>query len=74
MADVALQGTRVLYHVNNYEDDESLSFLVFRGHTVNATFLKYSKEGILSSSHVGIRNIPSNICYDDTKLYQVQSE
>ena len=74
MVDVALQGTRVLYDVNNYEDDDSLSFLVFQGHIVNVTFLKYSKEGILSSSHVGIRNIPSNICYDDTKLYQVQSE
>ena len=37
-------------------------------------FQKYSKEGKLSSSHVGIRNIPSDICYDNTKHYQKQSE
>ena len=33
-------------------------------------FLKYSKEGRLSSSYVGIRNVSSDICYDDTKHYQ----
>ena len=30
--------------------------------------------GRLSSSHIGIRNIPSHVCYDDTKHYQVKSE
>ena len=52
----------------------SLSLLAFQRHLVNATFLKYSKEGRLSSSHVGIRNIPSDACYDDTKHFQVESE
>ena len=42
----------------------------FRRHVINVIFLKYSKEGRLSSSHIGIRDMPS----DDTKHYQVQSE
>ena len=74
IVDVALQGTWVLYRVNEEEGDEPLRFLVFRRHIVNAIFLSYSKEARLSSSHVGIRNILSYICYDDTKHYQVQSE
>ena len=41
---------------------------------VNAIFLRYSKEGRLSSSQVGIQNILSDVCYDDAKHYQVQSE
>ena len=56
------------------EGDESLPLKTFRRHVVSATFLKYSKKGKLSSSHVGIQNIPSDVCYDDTKHYQVQSE
>ena len=36
-------------------------------HAVNAIFLKHSKEGRLSSSHVGVRNIPSDVCYNNTK-------
>ena len=74
MVDVVLQGAWVLYRVRKDEDDESLPLLVFRRHIVDAFFLKYSKEGRLSSSHVGIRSIPSEICYDDTKHYQLQSE
>ena len=74
MADVVLQGARVLYRINKDEDDESLPFLVFWRHIVNAIFLKYSKEGRLSPSHVGIRNIVSDACYDVTKNDQVQSE
>ena len=31
-------------------------------------------EGWVSSSHVGIQNIPSDVCYDDTKHDQVKSE
>ena len=74
MVDVVLQGAWVLYRINKDECDESLPLLAFRRHVVNAVFLKYPKEGRLSSSHLGIRNIPSDVCYDDTKHYQVQSE
>ena len=45
----------------------SLPFLAFGRIVVNAIFQEYSKEGKLSPSHIGIRNIPSDICYDDTK-------
>ena len=41
---------------------------------VNTIFLRYSKEGRLPSSQVGIRNILSDVSYDDAKHYQVQSE
>ena len=70
--DVVLQGVWVLYHISN-EDDEYLPLLSFWRDAVNAIFLKHSKEDRLSSSHVGIRNIPSDVCYINTK-YQVQSE
>ena len=60
----------VLYRINKDEGTR----LAFRRDVGNAIFLKYSKEGRLSSSHVGIRNIPSDVCYDDKKHYQVQSE
>ena len=74
MVDVVLQGAWVLYRINKDEGDKSLSVLAFQRHFVYSIFLKYSKEDRLSSSHVGIPNIPSDICYDDTKHYQVQSE
>ena len=74
MVDVNRQGARVLYCINKDEGDESLPFLVFWRHIVNAIFLKYSKEGRLSSSHAGNQNIPSDVCYDVIKHYQVQSE
>ena len=74
MADVVIQGAWVLYRINKDKGDESLPLLAFRRHVVNIIFLKYSKEGRLSSSHLGILNIPSNVCYDDAKHYQVQSE
>ena len=70
--DVVLQGVWVLYHISN-EDDKYLPLLSFWRDLVNAIFLKHSKEDRLSSSHVGIRNIPSDVCYNNTK-YQVQSE
>ena len=63
-----------MYRINKDEADESLPPLAFQRHAINAIFLKYSKGGRLFSSHVGIRNIPSDVCYDDTKHYQVQSE
>ena len=74
MTDVVLRDVWVLYRFRKDEDDEFLPVLAFRRDVVNAIFLKYSKEGRLSSTHVGIRNISSDVCYDDTKHYQVQSE
>ena len=73
MVDVALQGAWGLYRINKDEGDESLPLLAFRRHVASVIFLKYSKEGRLCSSHLGIRNMPSDVCYDDTKHYQVQS-
>ena len=58
---------RVRGYCNVLTKMEAMSFLVFWRHIVNAIFLKYSKEGRLSSSHVGIRNIVSDVCYDVTK-------
>ena len=69
MVYVVLQGVWVLD-----ECDESLPLLVFRRDVVNAIFLKYSKEDRLSLSQVGNQNIPSDLCYDDTKHYQIQSD
>ena len=74
IVDVVLQGARVFHRINKDEGNVSLPFLVFWRHIVIAIFLKYSKEGRLSSSQVGIRNIPLDVCYDVTKHYQVQSE
>ena len=74
MIDVVIQGAWVLYRIYKGKGDESVPLLAFRKHAVNVIFLKYSKEGRLSSSHLGIRNIPLDVCYDDTKHYQVQSE
>ena len=67
-------GVWVLYCINKDEGNESLLLLTFRRDFVNVIYLKYSKKGRLSSSHVRIRNIPSDVCYDDTKHYQVQSK
>ena len=74
MVDVFIQGAWVLYRINKDKGDDSLPLLAFWRQVVNVIFLKYSKEGRLSSSHLGIRNIPSDIHYDDAKYYQVQSE
>ena len=63
-----------MYRINKNEGDESLPLLDFQRDVVNVIFLKYSKKGILYSSHVRIRNILSDVCYDDKKHYQVQSE
>ena len=46
---------------------ESLPLLAFRREVVNAIYVEYTKEDKLSWSHIGIRNIPSDVCYDDTK-------
>ena len=74
MIDVVVQGVRELYRFNKDKGDEYLLLLAFRRDVVNAIFLKYSKEGRLSSSHRGIRNIPSDVRYDDAKHYHVQSK
>ena len=65
---------REYYIVLTKEGDESLPFLVFWRHLFNAVFLKYSKESRLSLCYVRIRNIPSDVSYDVTKHYQVQSK
>ena len=67
MVDVAIQGAWVLHRINKDKGDESLPLLAFRRHVINVIFLKYSKKGRFFSSHLGIRNIPSDVCYYDTK-------
>ena len=74
MVDVVIRVAWVLNRINKDKGDESLPLQEFRRHVVNVIFLKYSKEGTLSLSHLRTRNILSDICYDDTKHYQVQSE
>ena len=73
MVHVVLQDRWILYRFNKDEGDESLPLLAFQRDVVNAIFLKY-KESRLSLSHVGIRNISSDVCYDDENYYQVQYE
>ena len=74
MVDAVIQRAWVLYLINKDKDDDSFPLIAFWRHVVYVIFLKYSKEDRLSSSHIGIRNIPSDVCYDDTEHYQVQSE
>ena len=64
----------VLYRINKDESNESLPLLAFRRDVINAIFLKSSEEGRSSARHVGIRNLPSDVCYDNTKYCQVPSE
>ena len=64
----------VLYRINKDESNESLPLLAFRRDVINAIFLKSSEEGRSSARHVGIRNLPSDVCYDNTKYCQVLSE
>ena len=66
IVDVVLENALV-YRINKDEGNESLSLLVFRRDEVNVIFLKYSNEGRSSLSLVGIRHIPSDVWYDDTK-------
>ena len=62
------------YRINKDKGNESLAVLSFPRHAVKIIFLKDSKEGKLSSKHLGIRNITSDFSHDDTKHCQVQSE
>ena len=73
MVDVVIQNMW-MYGVNKDEADESLPLPVFQRDVFNEVFLKYSKEVRPSSSHVGIKNVKSDVCYDDTKHYQVPSK
>ena len=47
----------MLHRINKDEGDESVALPAFQRHVVNAIFLKYSKECILTSSHERMRNI-----------------
>ena len=67
MVDVVLQGAWVLYCIKKDKGNEFLPLLASRRDAANAIFLEHSKEGKLSQSHIGIPNIPSDVCYDDTK-------
>ena len=50
---------QVIHRISKDDRDESLSLIAFLGDVVNEIFLKYSKEGRLSSNQTGIHNIPS---------------
>ena len=63
----------VLYFINKDEGNESLPLLPLWRYFVYVIFLKYSKKGRFSLSQVEIRNISSDVCYNDTKHYEVQS-
>ena len=67
MVDVVLQGVRALYRINKDENDESLPLLGFRRDVFSVL---YSKEA--DCPQFKIQNILSDVCYDDTKQYQVQ--
>ena len=66
MVDVVFNGVQVLHRINKDEGDESMPLLPFRKDVVNTIFLKYWADHSPA--------IPSDVCYDDTKYYQVQSE
>ena len=68
MVDVVLQGEWVLHCINWNKGNESLPLLAFQGDVINAISLEYSKKGKLSPSHLEIWNIPSDVCYDNTRL------
>ena len=68
MVDVVILGACVLYRINKDKSNGSLPLVAFRKYVVNVNFLKYSKEIRFSSSYLGIRNIPSDVCYDDANV------
>ena len=69
MVDVVPQNARVLYRINKDKGDESLPLLAFRRDVANAIVLKYSNKDRSLSSHIEIRNVPSDVRYDDTEHY-----
>ena len=62
MIDAVIQGAYVLYRINKNIGADYLPLVAFWRHVVNVIFLKYSKEGRLSSMNLGIQNIPSDVC------------
>ena len=74
MVDVALKGTSVLHCINQDKGDECLPLLAFWRDAVNSIFFGIFKGRQLSPSHIRIQNIPSNVCYDDTKHCKMKSE
>ena len=73
--DVVLLCPWVLYRIKKGQGDErSKPLLTFWRHVVDAIFQKCWKKDRLFSNRLGIQNIPSDVSYDDTKHYLVQSE
>ena len=68
-------GVLVLYRINKDDGDKSVPVIAFQRDAVNPIFLKYWKKGRSFSSLIGIRNFPSDVCYDDTRcmLYKRNS-
>ena len=66
MIDVVLQNEWVLCHISKDKDDEPLPLLT-------CNFSEISKEDRSSSSHLGIQNVPLNVCYGVAQ-YQVPSK
>ena len=46
--------TQMFFHINKNKSDEFLPLLAFQKDVVNDIFLKYSKEGRSSTSHLGL--------------------
>ena len=63
MVNVGLKGVRVLYRINKDEGNESVSSTLKR--CCQCDFSEIL--GRSFSSCLGLRNIPSDVCYDDTK-------
>ena len=74
MVDVVNEGAWGFYCINNDKDDESLPLLAFWRQFFNVIFLKNSSKDRLSTSYLRIRNMSSDVWYDDTIHYQVQFE
>ena len=66
-------SSECMNRINRDDGNESLPLLAFWIYFVYAIFLKYSKKAWLSLNQAGIRNISSDVCYNDTKHYEVQS-
>ena len=62
MIDAVIQSAYVLYGINKNKGADYLPLVAFWRHVVNVVFLKYAKEGRLSSRNLGIQNIPSDVC------------
>ena len=73
MVDVnGIQCAWILYRFNKDKGNDPLPLLAFWRHVVNEVLSEIFK-GRLSSSHLGTRNIPSDVCYDDTEHMMTQA-